>query len=204
MHTHSTLTIARPPIFLVPLLAGMLLLATGCSSTHRVMEPSGEPSGGREASRSEAYGYSRVTEDVSGETVRVFLRDGREMELENLYVGPDSTTGTLPQGGKKTVPTSALQEIEVVNRGTGFLQGAGIGIAVPLASGVLGSAMEDDELIPAWAIGAVLSVPGGLVGGIAGLIRGQRKTYRFLEPSSETNSKAIPARSRLSSEPPHK
>ena len=197
MHTHSTLTIARPPIFLVPLLAGMLLLATGCSSTHRVMEPSG----GQEASRSETYGYSRVTEDVSGETVRVFLRDGREMELQNLYVGPDSTTGVRPTGAYETFPTSFLQKIKLVDRVAGFWQGAGVGLGLGLLNGMIGAAStSSDDIIGAdvsFVIGLATGIPLSLVGGLLGAASGQRDVYRFPEHSPGMDSTATSTRDEI-------
>jgi len=113
-HTHSAFTFSQH--LLVPLLAGMLLLATGCSSTHRVMEPSSE----QRASQLDAYDYSRVTEEVSGKTVTAFLRDGREMELQNLYVRPDSTMGTGPDGDQISFPTSMVKKVESKKRGGDF------------------------------------------------------------------------------------
>jgi len=179
---------------LVPLLAGLLFVAAGCSSTHHV-------------SRTQAGGYARVTEAAAGETARVHLRDGRTMELRNLYVGPDSATGasTETAGGRRSFPTAALRKVEFVDRGTGFFQGLGTGFAVPFGSGILVSAAGgEEELFPAWFVGAVLGVPGGLVGGIVGAIRGQREIYRFSAPSSEAPSTPATARSRVQNGPSRK
>ena len=190
-HTHSAFTLSRistSPLP-VPLLVGMLLLATGCSSTHRVAESSGE----QEVIRSDNYRYSRVTQEVSGETVRVSLWDGREMKLENLYIGPDSTTGTLPQGEKKTVPTSALQEIEVINRGTGFLQGAGLGLGATFVVTLFSASTAESDFGQSFAVlmGLVASVPAALLGGTSGAVRGQREVYRFPKSPSHLDTTSV-------------
>lgn len=178
---------------LVPLLTGLLLVAAGCSSTHHV-------------SRTSPNGYARVTEAATGETARVHLRDGRTVKLKNLYVGRDSVTGisTESHDGPRSFPTAAVRSVEFVNRGTGFLQGLGTGFAVPLGWGMLMSATEDEEFIPAWSIGAMLGIPGGLVGGIAGAIWGQREIYRFSTPSPETPPVPAAGRSRVQNGPPRK
>ncbi len=187
---HSVFTLSRPstPLLLVPLLAGMLLLATGCSSTHRVTEPSG----GQEASRSDTYGYSQVTEDVSGETVRVSLRNGQWMELENLYVGPDSTTGALPQGGKKTVPTSALQKIEVVDHGIRTLGGVVLAVGGTLAGLYTMATADDDEFLGELDVlgGLVLTITAPLVGASLAT-QDQGDVYRFPQSPSQSDTTAV-------------
>jgi hypothetical protein len=52
--------------------------------------------------------------------------------------------------------------------------------------------MEEDEFIPAWALGAVLSVPGGLLGGIVGAIRGQQDVYVLPKRTSPTDASISP------------
>jgi hypothetical protein len=183
--------VSRTQLGLVPLLAGLLLVAAGCSSTHQV-------------SRTQSDGYARVTEAATGETARVHFRDGRTTKLNNLYVGPTSTTGVLPGSGQdQSFPTDSIRKVELIDQGTGFFQGIGIGAGVPAASGLLVGVSEDDQLDGASAMisGFVLSVPGGLIGGVLGAIRGQRKTYRIQAPSPETNSATATARSRVSESP---
>ena len=204
-HTHSAFTFSQH--LLVPLLAGMLLLATGCSSTHRVMGPSG----GQEASRSETYGYSRVTEDVSGETVRVFLRDGQEMELQNLYVRPDSTTGTGPDGDQISFPTSMVKKVESKKRGRGFLEGLGIGAGTAFGSTVLAGFASDDPFggaagaaLVALAAGPRIAFIGGLTGGVIGGAAGHRRTYLFPESSPGSDSTGVTLNTRQARESLHK
>ncbi|MFB6279521.1 MAG: hypothetical protein ABEK75_08440 [Salinibacter sp.] len=183
--------VSQTQLGLVPLLTGLLLVATGCSSTQQV-------------SRTRSDGYARVTEAATGETARVHLRDGRTVKLNNLYVGPTSTTGVVPGSGQKqSFSTASLQKVELVDRSSGFWQGAGIGAGVLAASGLLMGAGEDDELGSALAMisGFVLSVPGGLIGGVVGAIRGQRETYLMQAPSPEANSATATARSRVSGSP---
>jgi hypothetical protein len=175
-HVHSAPTASRlrPPLFLVPLLAGAFLVATGCSSTYRITRDSD--------------GYSRVTEDLTGKTVRVTLRDGRTITLENLYVGPDSTMGVSPRGNGRVYPTSSLQEVEYFSRGMGFLRGAGVGVLGPVAAGlVAGGTGRDPGNRLSREIGLALSVPGGLLGGLIGVIQGHRKTYLIEVPPPDAS-----------------
>ena len=166
---------------LLPLLVGVLLAATGCTSTRQVLKHSD--------------GYSRITEKVTGETVRVVLRDGRAMKLRNLYVGANSTRGTRPQGESKRLPTSELRKIEVVDHGTGFWQGAGLGLGTGLGSTLLLAVTQDSGLERDLAIivGLAASVPMGLVGGIIGKIKGQKEVYRFPERSPKRNLTTAPS-----------
>jgi hypothetical protein len=183
--------VSQTHLGVVPLLAGLLLVATGCSSTHQV-------------SRTQSDGYARVTEAATGETARVHLRDGRTVKLNNLYVGPTSTTGVAPGSGQdRSFPTESIRKVELVDRSSGFWQGAGIGAGVLASSGLLVGAGEDDELGSALAMisGFVLSVPGGLIGGVVGAIRGQRETYRIQAPSPEANPSTAAARFHTSESP---
>lgn len=111
---------ANSSLILAPVLVSALLTTNGCTSTHRVSERSGA--------------YSRITEEVTGEPVQVFLRDGRTLRLTDLYVGVDSTMGAPSQGDRKQFPTSVLRKIEVVDHGTGFWHGAGIGLGTGLGA----------------------------------------------------------------------
>ena len=165
---------------LLPLLVGVLLAATGCTSTHQVSKHSD--------------GYSRITEKVTGKTVRVFLQNGQTMRLSNLYVGANSTKGTLAQGERKRFPTSELRKIEVVDHGTGFFQGAGLGLGSGLGSTLLLAMNQDSGFKRDLAIivGLAASVPMGLVGGIIGKIKGQKEVYRFPERSPKRNLTTAP------------
>lgn len=169
----------------VPLLAGLLLVATGCSSTHQV-------------SRTPSDGYARVTEAATGKTVKVHFRDGRVMELTNLYVGPDSTMGVTPRNQEgRSFSTASIRKVETTDRATGFLQGAGLGIGVPIAGGFLAGGSGDDlgsELVR--GAGYVLSIPGGLIGGIIGTVRGHQEIYSFEDPCPTADSVARATRSR--------
>ena len=204
-HTHSAFTFSQHLLVLLP--AGMLLLATGCSSTHRVMEPSSE----QRASQLDAYDYSRVTEEVSGKTVTAFLRDGREMELQNLYVGPDSTTGTGPDGDQISFPTSMVKKVESRKRGRGFLEGLGIGAGTAFGSAVLAGFASDGPFggaagaaLVALAAGPRIASIGGLTGGVIGGAAGHRRTYLFPEPSPGSDSTDVALNTRQARESLHK
>jgi len=176
---------------LVPLLAGLLLVATGCSSTQQV-------------SRTQSDGYARVREAATGETAEVHFRDGRVKELKNLYVGPDSTMGVVPRSREgRSFPTASIQKVEMTDRTTGFLQGIGLGIGIPIAGGLLASGGGDDlgsELVR--GAGYVLSIPGGVIGGIIGTVRGRQETYYFEDSSPKADSVARATRSRASKNSP--
>jgi hypothetical protein len=158
-----------------------------------------EPSSEQGASQLDAYDYSRVTEEVSGKTVTAFLRDGREMELQNLYVGPDSTTGTGPDGDQISFPTSMVKSVESRKGGRGFLEGLGIGAGTALGSAVLAGFASDGPL-GGGAAGAALVVLlagpqiafiGGLTGGVIGGAAGHRRTYLFPESSPGSDSTGV-------------
>lgn len=175
-HIHSAFTFSRPstPLLPVPLLAGVFLVATGCSSTYRIT--------------GESDGYSRITEDLTGKTVRVTLRDGRTITLKNLYVGPDSTMGVSLGGNGRVYSTSSLREVEYFSRGMGFLRGAGVGVVGPVAAGlIVGGTGGDPGSRLGREIGFALSIPGGLLGGLIGMIRGHRKTYLIEVPSPDAS-----------------
>lgn len=173
-----------------PLLMGALVLSVlGCGSTTEVTR--------------DTNGYRRVTGAATGETARVHLRDGRTLKLDRLYVGNDSASGVTPSGNKRAFSASAVQEVQIVDRGTGALQGAGIGGAIPPAIGLLrGISMESDgpnDISPIIAVftGGLLAIPGALVGALVGAARGQRETYHFSPASPEADSAQAALRTRL-------
>jgi hypothetical protein len=172
----------------VPLLGVLLFLACGCSSTHQV-------------AHTQSDGYSRVTEAAYGKTARVHFRDGRTMKLEELYVGADSTTGIGPHGTDRAFSTSTIWKVELVNRGVGFLQGAGAGAAGPLG-GALFVQLQGDGLGAdlATVAGLALSVPGALIGGVIGAVHGHWTTYFVKAPPPTADSAAIAPRSKRSKE----
>jgi hypothetical protein len=176
----------------VPLLGVLLFLACGCSSTHQV-------------AHTQSDGYSRVTEAAYGKTARVHFRDGRTMKLEKLYVDADSTTGIGPHGTERAFSTSTLWKVELVNRGVGFLQGAGAGAAGPLGGALLvqlqGDGLGTDL---ATVAGLALSVPGALIGGVVGAIRGHRTTYFVEAPPPTADSAVVAPRSKRSKNTRHK
>ena len=160
---------------LLILLAGLLLVTAGCSSTHHV-------------SRNQPNGYAKVTEAAAGETARVHLRDGRTLKIEDLYVGADSTSGILLNTpyGRRTFSTSEIRTVEFVNRGLGSVQGAGVGFGVPFGAGLILGAMQETTLSASLALGAggVLAVPGSLIGAIIGAA--VRRTHSASTPGERS------------------
>lgn len=186
----STDTRERGARALPMLLGTLILLATGCVSTHQV-------------SPDAASGYNRVTGAAAGETARVHLRDGRKLKLNRLYVDVDSTTGITPQGRERAFSTSVVRKVQIVNRGAGALWGAGIGGATPPLIGLLrGISMESDgpndfDPLASVLIGGLLALPGALVGAVAGGIVGEREIYRFSHVSPGADSAKAALRPRL-------
>lgn len=179
-HLRSPFASTRILPLLLPL--GVLcLLTAGCSTTHQV-------------SHDAPRAHSRVTEAAQSETAHVHLADGRTLEWERLYMRPDSTSGRTPEGAEQTVSTSTVRKVEFVNRGIGFFQGAGLGGASVLGSGLLLSRTADDEFgrdLGALA-SVVLAVPTALLGGIIGAANGHRETYRFSGDSLATAAEEVP------------
>jgi hypothetical protein len=147
-------------------LGGLCLLGAGCTTTKQV--PSNTPSA-----------RSRVTVAAQGKTAHLHLTEGRTLELTQLYVGPQTTSGRTPTGTKRTIPTAALQKIVFIDRGIGFLQGAGLAGGPVLTVGLVRSMMEENELAQfVGVVGSVaVAVPSALVRGLLGMIEGHRETY---------------------------
>jgi hypothetical protein len=148
-----------------------------------------------------------VTEKVAGKTVMVLLRDGREMKLKNLYVGPDSTTGTRPQGEERTFPTSSLKKVEFTNRGRGFLEGFGVGAGTAFGSAVLAGFASDGAFgasIMVLVAGAPMAFVGGLAGGVIGGIAGHQRAYLFPDSSPGSNSTGVTLNARQDGGASHK
>lgn len=165
------------------LLSGLFLLGTGCTTTKMV-------------SSDAPNARSKVTAAAQGKTAHVHLADGRTLKLTNLYVGPQTTSGRTPAGTKTSVSNTAVLEVEFINRGMGFLQGAGLGGGSVLTVGLLSSMGEEDDLSQfVGMVGSVVvAVPCALIGGLIGTMQGHRETYRFTTevppPSSGTEAAA--------------
>lgn len=164
------------------LLLGVLILAgPGCTSSTEVTR--------------DPAGYRTITKATVGETARVSLRDGRTMELKNVYVTADSTVGISPQGNERSVSTSAVQKIEMVSRGAGTILGAGIG-ALPLATVlcstvvdlVWGKRLVEGQLETSFVLWGLLTTP---LGAVIGAIRGARETYRLPESARADSTSTV-------------
>lgn len=121
--------------------------------------------------------------------------------MDGLFVTAQSTTGMSPQGEKIEVSTSMVHTVEVITRGTGALEGAGIGVVVPATLRFMRGTVTEDVLSQdvLQLTGIVLSLPGAVVGGIIGARRGHREIYRLSTPplnpgSIESHSQAAQRR----------
>lgn len=174
-------TIVPEPSVLPLVVIALMLVGTGCTST-------------TEVTRNTA-GYGKVTEAASGETARVFLRDGQMIELIDPYIGSDSTVGRTSTGERKAIPTSAVREIEIANHRKGAIQGSGLG-AIPLLIGILGGVTRErgiNEVFVTDLIGltSLVTIP---VGGYLGYRKGAGENYRLMGPPSEADSVPSPPR----------
>lgn len=167
------------------LLLGLIIFsAPGCTSSQQV-------------SHDNPNAYRRVSRAAAGHTVRVTFRARPARKLEDLYVGPTSTTGLLPTGDKISFPTSSIRTVERVDHVAGFWEGLGIGFSPPFATGLAISVTRDEEFLPAWFVGALLGVPTSLVGGLIGGIRGHQEIYHFQDPSRVMDSTASMVKHRV-------
>lgn len=159
------------------LLAPLVLIVAGCVSTHKI-------------SHQNPNEYRQVTRAAIEETARVHLDGGRTLELSHLRVTADSTTGVSDWGQRRSLPTSAILEVEVVDRGGGALRGAGIGFLSSLGIGAIGVASSDNPLEGLVAVFTTLAItiPGTLIGGGIGAAVGNRESYQFSSPPREADS----------------
>lgn len=182
----SDLETGASPILLLGL---TVLTMSGCTSSQQVAHDN-------------PNAHRRVSRAVAGQTVRVTFRDRPAKKLEDVYVGPSTTTGLLPTGDKISFPTSSIRTVERVDHVAGLWEGLGIGFSPPFATGLAISATKDEEFFPAWFVGAVLGVPTSIVGGLIGGIRGHQETYHFQHPSPVMDSTASLVKPRVEEDAP--
>lgn len=126
---------------------------------------------------------TEVNEQLDERWARIRRTDGRLLKgLENVQVGPDSTTfyHRFDQV-HRTLPTASVRTVQIrgdTGSGTGFLTGAAPGIAVSFMGGALAVTHSGGESIGsgiAAALGLAMAAGGavvGLVGGTIGAIVG--------------------------------
>lgn len=122
--------------------------------------------------------------------MQVDLTGGRTMELRSLYVTADSTTGLSSRGRRTTFPTTSILKVKLVDRGSGALWGAGIGLLSTLTFGVISAASADSGNEGGVAlIGSLLAAPlNALLGAGLGAVVGKRESYEFSTPASAVDS----------------
>lgn len=157
------------------LLGALLLFTTGCSST--------------QVTHGDRSGYHQVNRAAAGETVQVDLKGGRTMELRSLYVTADSTTGLSSRGRRRTFPTTSILKVKLVDRSSGALWGAGIGLLSTLTVGVFSAAAADGVNEGGVAlIGSLIAAPlNALLGAGLGAVVGKRESYEFSASSIEVD-----------------
>ncbi len=98
-------------------------LWTGCAGVQPV---------GRPASQEELRAIER---EADGRTVALKLAPDRALEVKGFHAGGETLSWTGPPAG--AAPVTDLREATVVRRGTGLLQGAGIGALAGFATGMV-------------------------------------------------------------------
>lgn len=149
-----------------------LLLATGCTHIRTVEAPDNE------------YLQS-INRQTRNETVMVFFGDAQQALVNRLEMGPQVTTWINTKTGRlQSVDTRSIQEVRVVDRVGGLIDGLGIGVALGASLGtVTGSGGEMADYENRSSKAAVGGLIGGmLMGGfgmIVGTTKGAKQCYRF-------------------------
>lgn len=155
------------------LCVSLTLLCGGCSSTIAVRQPLSENA------------LRQVNDAIGGRSATVIL-DGAEKpaQVAEVNVGPDSTEllerQSASEADRRTVPTSALRQITVNDRGRGARRGFAIGAPLGAVLGALGGAgaasvgcgVREGRNCDSAAGPVLLGAVGGavLVGGLGALI----------------------------------
>ena len=144
----------------------------------------------------------RTLPDKAGKEVKVETRSGAEL-VAHVDVTPAVYGLRLPDG--QVVPFEQVSKVVAVDRGRGALEGLGLGALIGAGVGVIGGfASGDDECDEDggdWCIltftaeqkavllGLVFGGLGGMVGLVAGAVRGSHDVYSF---GSEQQFKVTP------------
>jgi hypothetical protein len=144
------------------LFACCLVLATACSTSHRVPDD---------------RDWAAVNASLAQTSVRVTLVNGTQVRASGLRISPDSTSWLNRESGAfRQVATASIARVEQVDRRRGALQGAKLGGVLEGIAGSLlaGYVMEPPMDEPEGSVRFRLygSVLGGVAGGVLGLMHG--------------------------------
>ena len=124
-------------------------------------------------------------EDLApGTRVRVVRKGTAGASIGSLVeIGAGGLVVRLKDGGTLRMPLSDLQRLEVSRRGSRRTQGALIGIGLGALGGyALGSSTNDAGGIYSNSqAGAIVAVPGAILGGLVGVVVGDEKWRRVEE-----------------------
>jgi hypothetical protein len=157
-----------------------LLFSIGCSSSYEVSSsPTADSS------------LNAFNVEASERSGIIVFQDGRELNVSNIIASPDSTRFLNEKTGERTVvPTHTIRTVVITNHGVGLREGFGWGalVGTVTASALLaasGAEIDSDSVV--WAVLLFGGVPGGVVGGIWGVIAGHSYEYQF--PASVDSTK---------------
>lgn len=157
-------------------------LLTGCMSSYVV-----SPLGG-----ADSLSYQQFNDEVKANKVRIELTNGREMEGINLDIGNDSAHWVDPSSAStRGAVAGEIKTVVSKNHWLGGLNGFKYGfisgaVAVGALGGISGSSEtfgHDLKVVGAAIIGGTVT---GLIGGIVGLLVGQKNEYDFVSPKDST------------------
>lgn len=186
MSRRSEDAIMRTMAVIVLVAAPLALLTAGCSNTYYI----------RSLDSAERRAFD---ERASEKPCEVVLSDGTKRSARNVTLSEDTTRWYAAKTGEEIrVSTQRIESIVFRYHGSGLIQGAGLGFAIAGGFGaVLGLSAGEDDCSDSSALlcfrrdemmvilTAVLGVPGAVVGGIAGLIRGTKYVYHPFPEQSE-------------------
>jgi len=165
-------------------------MLSACTTAHRIERPT--------TSRD----LRPIVEEAEGRSVDIKLQSGESMAVGGLHSEGDAIAWSSPL--PSSAPVADLRQATITRRGKGFLEGlaigAGTGFVTGFATGVFwnttcsaGPLIDGGHpqsscpfsigrsLSGALQLGAILgglfSVPGAIVGGIIGAVRGDRTTF---------------------------
>jgi hypothetical protein len=164
-------------------LVASLLFSVGCSSSYVVSSsPNPGPS------------FDAFNAEMQDKTGTIVFQDGGKWEGKNILVSSDSTRFLIETtDAPMVVPTRTIKKVVFTNRGTGFLEGFGLGalagsvvvLALPVASS--GGEFSDWSYVLFFTL--LGAGAGGVVGGIPGLIMGHSYAYEFASSADSTAAK---------------
>ncbi|KAA3620111.1 MAG: hypothetical protein DWQ05_05120 [Calditrichaeota bacterium] len=90
--------------------------------------------------------YDQLNSILEDKIVKLEMKDGSRLRVENLQISPDSTSWQEPKTGSKRLATGTekVHKILIIDRGKGAAEGLGFFMAVGFGLGIAGFLDGDD------------------------------------------------------------